>query len=338
MIRENKTEKKRLEILKILNASNKPLSSQRITEQLINMGRDISERTVRFHLLDLDKMGMTEYIGRHGRKITEKGRNELSNARVFEKVGFLAAKIDQMTYSMDFNLSKLQGSVVVNVSLVGKNQLKNVCPLITSAFQTGYAMGRLLTIYDEGEQIGELIIPDGYAGIGTVCSISLNGVLLQHGIPIISKFGGLLEIKERKPTRFIEIIAYEASSLDPLEIFIKGEMTNISGVIEKGFGRIGASFREVPVVSRAQVVEIGERLKEIGLGGFIEIGWPGQPLFEVPIIEGRIGAVVAGGLNPVARLKEYGINVQSHALSGLEEFNRLRHFKELSALIGQILS
>lgn len=337
-LKEDKIEKKRLSILKILQVTNKPLPSQKITEQLLNMGYDISERTVRFHLLDLDKQGLTEYIGRHGRKITEKGRTELSNARVFEKVGFLAAKIDQMAFSMDFNLSKLEGTVVVNVSLIGKNQLKDVCPLMTSVFQVGHAMGSLVTIFDEGERIGNLIIPDGFAGIGTVCSISLNGVLLQHGFPIISKFGGLLEIQNKKPTRFVEIITYDGTSLDPLEIFIKGEMTDITGAIEKGNGKIGASFREIPVASRAYAVEIGERLEKIGLGGFLEVGWPGQPLFEIPINEGRIGAVVTGGLNPVARIKESGINVHSYALSGLIDFQRLFSYEELSAKIDHIIS
>ncbi len=337
-MQEDKTEKKKLEILNILHAQNKPMSSQKITERLVNMGRDISERTVRFHLLELDKIGMTEYIGRYGRKITDKGRTELSNSQVFEKVGFLAAKIDQMTYKMTFNLSRMEGTVVVNVSLLGKNQLKMAVPLIMDSFKTGFAMGKLITVFDEGEQIGEFLIPDGFVGIGTVCSISLNGVLLHHGIPVNSKFGGLLEIHKHTPTRFIEIITYEATSLDPLEIFIKSNMTNITDVIKNGQGKIGASFREIPVASREQVIKIGESLNNIGLGGFLEIGWPGQHLFEVPIIEGRIGAVVAGGLNPIASLVEAGINVQSHALSGLVDFNKLYSYQELSAKSKTILT
>ncbi|MFC1584853.1 DUF128 domain-containing protein [Fibrobacterota bacterium] len=336
-MKKERTEKKRLAILRIIQAANGPISSQKITEQLVNMAYNISERTVRFHLLDMDREGLTEYVGRHGRKITEKGGLELANARVFEKVGFLAAKIDQMTYSMDFNLSKKEGTVVVNISLIGKNQLKKAIPLISRVFETGFAMGKLVTLFNEGEQIGDVIIPDGFVGIGTVCSISLNGVLLQQGVPIVTRFGGLLEIQNRKPARFVEIISYDGTSLDPLEIFIKGEMTDTMGVVESGNGRIGASFREIPVVSRTQVVQIGRRLHEIGLGGFLEIGWPGQPIFEVPINEGRIGAVVAGGLNPSAGLRESGMNVNSRALSGLIDFHKLYHYRELGVRAEEIL-
>ena len=49
-----KTEEKRLAILRILREADGPLGSSRITERLAVMGHDISERTVRFHLLDMD--------------------------------------------------------------------------------------------------------------------------------------------------------------------------------------------------------------------------------------------------------------------------------------------
>jgi len=195
-----------------------------------------------------------------------------------------------------------------------------------------------MTLFDEGEQLGKIIIPDGFAGIGTICSISINGILQKKGIPITSKFGGLLEIQQKKPTRFVEIISYNGTSLDPLEIFIKGDMTDNTHAIENGSGIIGASFREIPVASRSEVSRIGEELQKIGIGGFLEIGWPGQPLFEIPINEGRIAAVVPGGLNPIARLKESGINVNSHALSGFVDFEKLWDYRELNTRINNILS
>jgi len=61
----------------------------------------------------------------------------------------------------------------------------------------------------------------------------------------------------------------------------------------------------------------------------MEIGQPGQSLFNIPVSEGRVGAVVIGGLNPVAVLEEMGIRVVSRALSGLLDFNRLFHYEEL---------
>lgn len=337
-MKKDKNEKIRLTILKILHSSNAALSSKTISEHLCKMGFSLSERTVRVHLLELDNKGLTEYIGRHGRQITEKGLNELSKARVFEKVGFLAAKIDRMSYSMDFDLAAKRGAVVVNISLIKKRQLKTACSLMQSVYTAGYAMGKLLTLIDEGRQIGELCIPKGYAGIGTVCSISVNGILLKHGIPIISRFGGLLEIQKGVLSRFVQIISYNGTSLDPLEIFIRGKMTDCMGAIKNGCGIIGASFREIPDCSRELVIEIEAELKRIGLGGFLEIGWPGQSLYEIPINEGRIGAVVAGGLNPIALLIESGMNIESHALSGLIDFKQLFPYDELEKKANQLLT
>jgi repressor of nif and glnA expression len=326
-------ERKRLVILKILRDANGPVGSMAITEKLKSSGYDISERTVRFHLLAMDKMGLTEYIDRHGRRITDKGRTELANARVIDKVGFLAGKIDEMTYRMSFDLARREGTVVVNVSLIKREELEASVPLMERVFQAGYAMGRLITLYGPGEAAGELLVPDGQVGIGTVCSITVNGALLAHGIPTFSRFGGLIEIEDRKPTRFVAIINYDGTSLDPLEIFIKSGMTDYLGATENGNGRIGASFREIPAASRQRVMELAGKLTEVGLGGFMEIGMPGQPLMEIPIEESRIGAVVIGGLNPVAILEEKGIRAQSRALSGLADFQRFFHFSELETRI-----
>lgn len=328
-----KIEKKRLAILKILKNSNEPVPSQKIQEKLNNSGYDISERTVRFHLLALDKIGYTEYVGKRGRKITNNGLIELSKAKVYDKIGFLSAKIDQMSYKMDFNLAKKTGKVVVNLSLIDKKEIKKAYPLMIKVFNAGFAMGNLLTLFNSGEQVEDLEIPEGYIGVGTVCSITLNGVLLNNGIPVRSRFGGVLEIEDNKPIRFVSIINYDGTSLDPLEIFIKSGMTDYIGVIESGSGLIGASFREIPAASRDNVLEISEKLDKIGLGGIMIIGLPGQSIYEIPISEGLVGAVVIGGLNPIAILEETGHNIFSHALSGFVDYSRLFHYSELKTQI-----
>ncbi len=119
-----KTEEKRFAIFRILSEADGPLGSSKITERLSSLGHDVGERTVRFHLLDMDKAGLTQNLGRHGRAITQRGLNELDDARGFEKVGFLSAKIDQMTYKMDFDLARKTGSVVLNVSLIERDELE----------------------------------------------------------------------------------------------------------------------------------------------------------------------------------------------------------------------
>ncbi|MCX5798973.1 MAG: DUF128 domain-containing protein [Proteobacteria bacterium] len=246
-----------------------------------------------------------------------------------ERVGFLSAKIDRMTYQMNFDLNTTSGTVVINITLVEPGQFAKNIPYISKVFADGYAMGHLMTFLAPGENLGHINVPEGMIGVGTVCSITLNGVLLKHGIPTVSRFGGLLELHDKKPVRFVEIIMYDGTSIDPLEVFIRSGMTNYLGAIKTGDGKIGASFREFPAESRDTVEHLAEKLKRIGLGGFVKIGRPGQSLLDIPVSEGRIGAIVIGGLNPVSILEETGVRVYSRALAGLIDFNRLFRYEEM---------
>lgn len=327
-----KSQEKRLAILRVLRDGKGPLGSAQINERLSAYGHDMSERTVRFHLLEMDKEGLTESLGRKGRVLTETGLAELGQARSYEKVGYLSAKIDQMTYRMDFDLASNTGKVVLNVSVVDRDKLPVCVPLIVDVFAAGYAMGALMTLLGPGERIGQMAVPEGCVGIGTVCSITMNGVFLAHGVPTKSRFGGLLELRDHKATRFAEFINYDGTTVDPLEVFIRSVMTDYVGATRSGDGLIGASFREVPADSRDRVLSLGHRMEEVGLGGLFLVGWPGRPLLDVPVSEGRLGLVVVGGLNPIAILEERGIRVhRTGALAGLIDYERLFSYKELDA-------
>ena len=330
-------ERKQLAVLRILKEAAKPLCSSKIAEELVASGYELSERTVRLYLKALDKLGLTENLGRRGRLITEQGRRELDSSRGIEKVGFLSAKIDQMASSMNFDLAQLSGTVVINMSFFRPEELLESASLIGAVFREGFAMGKLVALFAPGERIGEMTVPERMVGIGTVCSISLNGVLLRHGIPVVSRFGGLLEVRDKKPTRFVEMIMYDGTTVDPLEVFIGSAMTDYLGAISSGNGRIGASFREFPAVARPQVVEITEGLEEAGLGGLLKIGWPSHPLMDIPVHEGRVGAIIAGGLNPVAVVEEGGKRIHSRALAGVVGYERLFSYLELEERVRQIV-
>jgi hypothetical protein len=111
-------------------------------------------------------------------------------------------------------------------------------------------------------------------------------------------------------------------------------MTDHTGATENGDGLIGAGFREMPAASRDRLLELAEELKQVGLGGFMSVGWAGQPLAGIPVNEGVVGAIVTGGLNPVAILEENGIRVHSRALSGLVDYRRLFDYREMDRHIG----
>jgi hypothetical protein len=330
----DKKDRTRTAILIALSKMAAPASALRLVEYLTAAGQNLSERTVRLYLHQLDEEGLTEARGRR-RAITEKGLAELRAVQVLQRVGCLAARIDRMTFDMTFDLANRCGTVVVNLSLVETGQLVASAAHIASVFERGYSMGSLLAVLGPGETLGESIVPEGMLGFCTVCSITLNGVLLKHGIPTTSRFGGLLELRNGRPLRFVEMIHYESSTIDPLEVFIRSGMTDCSGAIRDGNGMIGAGFREIPENSRDLAVELADRVSTVGLGGFLDIGWPEQPVLGFPVSPGRIGVVLAGGLNPVAVIEEQGYRISCRALAGLMEYERLMQYPQLPQILSQ---
>lgn len=331
-----KTERNRLFILNALKSVGVRMTSGELAEVLLDGGQELSERTIRLYLRGLEEEGLTESLGRRGHRLTEAGLREVRAAQTLERVGYLSAKIDQMTFRMNFDLEERKGEVVVNTSVVPLQVLKECADRICRVFEKGYAMGSLLALLEPGERLGDMVVAKGHVGLCTVCSITLNGVLLKHGVPTDSRFGGLVELRRDKPVRFVEIIRYDGTSIDPLEVFIRSRMTDYHGAIRDGNGLIGASFRELPADSRELVVRLADRLGRVGLGAFMRIGAPGQPVLGCPVGEGRIGTVVVGGLNPIAIVEESGHRAETRALSGLMDFGRLFPYSELPEALARI--
>ncbi len=327
----------RQKILELLYKTDGLLTSKRIAELLEADGYLISERTVRLYLQELAQEGFTRSFGHRGHSITERGLSELRVTQTYQRIGYLSARIDEMTYKMSFDLEQRTGTVVVNTSVVDPRDLAGCLDRVAQVFTKGYGMGTRLAILTPGERIGELEIPPHRIGFCTICSITLNSVLLKHGIPTTSRFGGLLEVCGGKPRRFVELIHYDGTSIDPLEVFIRARMTNYLGAISDGNGLIGASFREIPEDARDLALRLADAMARIGMGGLMVAGMPGQPVLDIPVTPGRIGLVVIAGLNPIAILEELGYPIQSRALSGLLDFTRTITVDELPQTLSQFL-
>jgi len=323
------SQRKIMYILNVLHDAGKPLGGTRIAQKLQEFGFDMSQRTVRYYLKKMDQDGLTRNLGKKGRKITSKGEEELKSAFVIEKVGFVASKIDTLTYQMSFSLRKQKGKVILNLSTIDKQYLSKAIQQIQLVFRAGLGMGRFVFLGLPGTRVEMRTIEDGKVAIGTVCSVTINGILLNEGIHTTARFGGLLELVEGRPFRFTELINYDGTSIDPLEIFIKSGMTSVRQAFLNGNGKIGASFREFPSVALPLVEKIRKKLDKIGLGGILVIGKPGRPLLEIPVSEGRVGMIVSGGLNPLAAVEESGITTENIAMRTLFEFEQLIPFWEL---------
>jgi len=75
-------ERKVFSILKILHDSQGVLGARIIARRLKDVGIELGERAVRYHLKLMDERGLTQLVGRNGRVITESGIEELESAFV----------------------------------------------------------------------------------------------------------------------------------------------------------------------------------------------------------------------------------------------------------------
>ncbi len=150
-------------------------------------------------------------------------------------------------------------------------------------------------------------------GIVTICSVVVNGVLSKSGVPIESKFGGVLELRNPKPERFVAIIYYSGTSLDPSEQYIRARMTSVREAARTGRGKILANFSEIPAPSRALVSEKIAEMKEAGIGGVYRLGNTSESICQIPVGLNRVGMVFLGGLNAMAGVSEAGIEVENNS-------------------------
>lgn len=301
-------ERKALAILRVLSESPHSLGAKLIARRLKEHGVELGERAVRYHLKLMDERGLTRaLLRRDGREITTLGREELNNALVTDKVGFVLEKIELLVFRTSLDIKKRSGLVPTNISFFAKEKFAGALKVMKKAFMAGLCVSDLVAVAEEGEKLGDLLVPSGKMGLATVCSLIVNGSLLKAGIPIDSKFGGVLQIRNNRPLRFVDLIYYSGSTLDPSEVFIQARMTDVQGVVDTGDGKVLANFRELPARCQPLMEEVTEQLKEVGLGGLLMVGSPSEAVCGISVGLNRVGMILIGGLTPVAAAMEAGI-------------------------------
>jgi hypothetical protein len=234
-----------------------------------------------------------------------------------------------LAYQTTFDPEKRTGQLPINTSLIDIAKFDEAVSAMKDAFKAGICVSNLVATAQEGEKLGSLFVPIGKIGFATVCSATINGVLLKAGIPTDFKFGGVLEVKSFKPRRFVAIIDYNGTSLDPSEQFILAKRTSVGETSRTGNGKLLGVFRTIPAPARAIVEEKLALLKGIGIGGVYPLGNTSEPLCQILVTPNRIGVVQLGGLNPVAAAVEAGIEIENIAESGLIDFEQLKSYSQL---------
>ncbi len=315
----SESEHRMIEILRILNAQERPTGSKLIADELKSKGYNLGERAVRYHMQILDEKGYTERKGYSGRIITDLGREKLEKGLIYDQVDFIHSKFEEMIYLTDFNYMTQRGNVVVNTSTIYNEESINI---LKEIFESGLSVSPYVNLNRVGK--------NDEIEVTTLCGTTIDGILLNEGIPSQPQYGGLLKIENNQPITFTQLISYKKTSVTPLDAFSNANLTSVLDVVTTGRGIIPANFRLIPGVGRQKTVEILKKLEKIGIGGIIDISNEGEDILGIPVPDGMIGIAIVGGITPFCAIKELGEEID------IKIAEEIRDFKTLSPITTNI--
>jgi len=317
-------QRKLIEILRILYENHEPIGARLIADRMNERGYPIGERGVRYHLRILDERGLTSRQGYDGRIITERGTNELNNALVGDRLGFIITRIEKLIYDTTFDLKTGQGNVITNTSIIDKDDFDRTIEILRGVVNDEFSISPYIKIIEEGTVTPDIKIPMGKIGIATMCSITIDGILMKNGMSLNTRYGGIISVVKKKPLRFEELISYTGTTIDPMRIFISRKMTRVLEAVNTGNGVLLANLREIPASALSEAEKVIETIMDLRIGSIAEIGKPGKLVLNAPVEAGRVGIAAYAGVNGMAAVEEMGIWVDTHPISTIVEFRDLK--------------
>lgn len=245
------------------------------------------------------------------------------------EIMFIISRIESLMYEVTFDPGQRKGKIIVNTSIVDESDMDRVLGLFRQAMHSGLSVSPYIKIIRPGENIGDMRIEKGKIGFVTACSITIDGVLLKAGIPVKPRFGGVVEIHDGSPLRFTDILTYDSTTVDPLDVLMSQELTSVTKMIRTGSGKILANMREAPMSARDRVEERLDALVEAGFSCIMEVGEPNSDILGIQVGRDKMGIAVIGGTNPMAYVQEQGIDINTQEMSRLLDIEEMSHIDEI---------
>jgi repressor of nif and glnA expression len=310
------SERKYLEILRILKENREPMGAKRLSEILAERGFVLTDRAVQYYLRYLDEMGFTRKVGNTGRVLTREGLAETESALVGDRIGFIISKLERLAFRSTFDPATGTGDVAYNLSFVPEDETAGVARSFEKVSRAGYGFSPAYKILDRDPRI-----PEGQAGILSLCSITIDGVLQRSGIPVIMAYGGRIAFEDKMVKGFLDLIGYRGTTIDPLQLFISAGLTSIREVVASGSGVALANVREVPVPAQDRVRDL---LSQMGHWGFTPPVSIGTQLFNTPYSPHHISIVSFSGMNMVGHGVEEGFHIRTEIGAGNIQFSKMQ--------------
>jgi len=240
---------------------------------------------------------------------------------------FVNHTIEDYAMQVTFDPAAGKGNIVYNLSLIKNEDLEYAITVLKDASRSGVSVSGLVRFFESGEKVGDFIVPAGCTGIGTMCSITFDGLLIRRGIPFNPIGGGIVEIENRTPIRFTHMILYEHTTIDPLQVLISQKTTSVTSVMRRGSGNILANIREFHMEAEPLVGMVLDELASSSYSGILEVGMPNVPLLGVPVSPQYVAIAAVGGTNSMAAIREGGRWVQTQAMKGLMDIKEMAEIR-----------
>lgn len=297
-----------------LIGDNQPIGSIRLVDLMQRRGYEIKGRTIRLLLSDLDDAGLTAKVPGKGRRLTEAGRAELGRGDISGRTQQVRERIATLTSQVTFDPFEGVGEIVASQVLVPPASVSATVSALETLDET--ALGPIRVAAEVRADGVRLAIPS---------SITIDGVLLSHGIDVNLVTAGLVEYHPASDgdgpgsvRRYIDAISGEDSTMDVVSLLIEAGRTNVEAVLDGEAGVLIVDNREFPITRYAEAEDLARATRE-SLGGVLDIRRPRE---SGPFPQGNPGwdfaSLTYGGVGEevLSLLHERGLVDDWETLSG----------------------
>jgi HTH-type transcriptional regulator, global nitrogen regulator NrpRI len=269
------------DILRLL-AVHEPIGSVHLTEQLRERGYSLTERTTRLTLADLDEAGLTEKVGGKGRRLTPAGCAELERGGVRGRVDQVRERLAELTSRVTYDPTDDVGNVIVGTAIAPASARARVVRELRTLDAS--PLGPVPVSIEPAERAETDCIE-----ISAASSVTIDGVLLDHGIESDLETAGVIEYHpdpESVPyddpdaaahggavLRFVDVIGDERATLDMVSLLIEARRTSVGRALNGGTGLVVADNREVPLSTYDAALDLATATRD-QLGGVIDLRRP----------------------------------------------------------------
>jgi repressor of nif and glnA expression len=249
------------DLLRLIRA-NGPIGSIRLVTLLQRRGYDIKGRTVRLMLSDLDDAGLTEKVPGKGRRLTEKGYDELDRGDVGGRLRQVRERIATLTSQVTYDPTEDAGELLPCTATVAPADLPDAFDALAALDES--PLGPAMVAASVTDAGVELRLPS---------SITLDGVLLSRGIDVNLVTGGLVEFADGRVVRYIDTLSGEGSTMDVVSLLIEAGRTDVDAALEGDVGVVIVDNREFPLTRLTEGEDLATATAA-NLGGVLDIRRP----------------------------------------------------------------